>query len=74
MRRFTASFGDSGALAFLDKPLHIDILLDKIRSIPIPPCRKLSFVSFGPAPKYKAAGTNTHFQDLDIATLLPVQQ
>src|SRR4029079_13510229 len=27
---------DSGAVAFLDKPFNIDILLDKIRSIPIP--------------------------------------
>jgi len=26
----------SGALAFLDKPFNIDILLDKVRSIPIP--------------------------------------
>ena len=27
---------DSGAVAFLDKPFNIDILLDKIRSIQIP--------------------------------------
>jgi Response regulator len=27
---------DCGALAFLDKPFNIDILLDKVRSIPIP--------------------------------------
>ena len=27
---------ESGALAFLDKPFNIDILLDKVRSIPIP--------------------------------------